>query len=182
MTRERLSFDELWHRIAPHVRAAVMRHRSRDAALAADDLVQEVRIRVWQVYRRDRNARFRASYYYTVVNSAIVDCLRRNRGTLAHAVRDEPEPGVDDDPVERIDHPDPGPDQRFDDELRARRLQAAIDALPADRARAMSLFLQGFTVPEIAELMNCDRNRAHNLTYRGMRALKSSMQDDKGEG
>ncbi|MDT8449861.1 MAG: sigma-70 family RNA polymerase sigma factor [Wenzhouxiangellaceae bacterium] len=181
MAPERLSFEELWRRIAPHVRAAVTRHRSRDAALAADDLVQEVRIRIWQVYERDRNARFRASYYYTVVNSAIVDCLRRHRGTLAHAVRDEPEPGEADDPLERVDNPEPGPDQRFDDELRARRLQAAIDALPADRARAVSLFLQGFTVPEIAELMNCDRDRAHNLAYRGMRALKSSMQDNQGE-
>jgi RNA polymerase sigma-70 factor (ECF subfamily) len=171
---KRESFDDLWRRLRPHVRAAVARHPSRDAALGADDLVQEVRIRVWNVYRSDRNSDLRASYYYKVVGSAIVDCLRAHRGTLSHARR------ADDDAdgaVERIGATTDGPDAAFADTERAERLRAAIERLPKSRRDAVRLFLQGFTVDEIAELLGCDRNRAHNLTYRGTRQLKKDLSE-----
>jgi len=171
-------FDQLWKVLAPHVRAAVSRHRSRDVALAADDLLQEVRIRVWTVYSGDKNFRLKTSYYYKVVNSAIIDSLRSHRGTLAHSVRTETD-GEEDEPalIERIGGEEQGPDQVFDEQHRQARLLKAIRQLPADRRRAVTLFLQGFTVPEIAELLGCDRNRAHNLAYRGVRALKDLMGD-----
>jgi RNA polymerase sigma factor (sigma-70 family) len=158
------------------VRAAVSRHRSRDVALAADDLLQEVRIRVWTVYSGDRNSRLKTSYYYKVVNSAIIDSLRSHRGTLAHSVRTEHD-SEEDEPalIERIGGEEQGPDSAFDEQHRKAGLLEAIRQLPADRRRAVRLFLQGFTVPEIAELLGCDRNRAHNLAYRGVRALKELM-------
>ena len=176
----RLDFDQLWKTLAPHVRAAVSRHRSRDVALAADDLVQEVRIRVWTVYSGDRNSRLKTSYYYKVVNSAIIDSLRSHRGTLAHSVRSESDGGEDEPAlIERIGGEEQGPDSVFDEQRRKTRLLEAIRQLPADRRRAVTLFLQGFTVPEIAELLGCDRNRAHNLAYRGVRALKELLGTDK---
>jgi len=174
-------FDHLWKALAPHVRAAVSRHRSRDVALGADDILQEVRIRVWNVYSGDRNSRLKTSYYYKVVNSAIIDCLRSHRGTLAHSVRTEHD-GEEDEPalIERIGGEEQGPDSAFDEQRRKSRLIEAIRRLPAARRRAVTLFLQGFTVPEIAELLGCDRNRAHNLVYRGVRALKDLMGDAEG--
>lgn len=181
MTGERKveSFEALWRRMAPHVRAAVSRHRSSDAALGADDLVQEVRIRVWNVYRGDRNSRFRASYYYRVVNSAIVDCLRAHRGTLPHGIRadDDQESG---DALERVDSGVQAPDAVLERDRRGATLEAALDRLPTDRGRAVRLYLQGFTVAEIAELLGCDADRAHNLTYRGIRALKQGMKSNDG--
>lgn len=173
-------FDQLWQALAPHVRAAVSRHRSRDVALAADDLVQEVRIRLWTVFSRDRNSRFKTSYYYKVVNSAIIDSLRSYRGTLAHSVRTESD-GEEDEPglIERIGGEEQGPDKVFDEQQRQARLLEAIRQLPTDRRRAVTLFLQGFTVPEIAELLGCDQNRAHNLAYRGVRSLKELMSTDE---
>lgn len=169
-------FEALWHRLAPHVRAAVARHPSYDAALGVDDIVQEVRIRVWNVHAGDTNARLGTSYYYRVVNSAIIDCLRAHRGTLSHSRRAE-----DDDPdgaVEHIGSEESGPDARHEDELRRQRLRIAIARLPASRQRAVKLFLQGFTVDEIAELLGCNRDRAHNLTYRGVGMLKRHMNDE----
>lgn len=180
MTDERKieSFDVLWQRMAPHVRAAVSRYRSSDAALGADDLVQEVRIRVWNVFRGDRNSRFRASYYYRVVNSAIIDCLRAHRGTLPHGIRTEDEePGGE---LERVDSDVEAPDAALERLRRSEALEAALGRLPKDRGRAVRLYLQGFTVAEIAELLGCDADRAHNLTYRGIRALKQQMKSNDG--
>ncbi|MDT8410402.1 MAG: sigma-70 family RNA polymerase sigma factor [Wenzhouxiangellaceae bacterium] len=177
--RARRSFDQLWTRISGHVRFAVSRHRSSDAALAADDLTQEVRIRVWEVYRRDRNSSFNASYYMKVVNSAIIDSLRRHRGTLAHSIREENDDGIG--LVEQIDSDEPGPDARMESGLQQARLMVAIEQLPAARGKAVALYLQGFTVAEVAELLKCDENRAHNLTYRGIRDLKKMMGENHDE-
>src|SRR6056297_4206576 len=175
------SFEVLWRRLAPHARAAALRYRSRDAALGTDDLVQEVRIRVWEAYRGHSNSRFNASYYYKVVNSAIIDCLRAHRGTLAHSIRSESD-GEEDEPalIERLGGEEQGPDSVFDEQQRRARLLEAIRQLPADKRRAVTLFLQGFTVPEIADLLGCDQNRAHNLAYRGVRMLKELMVDANG--
>lgn len=171
-------FERLWSQIAGHVRAAVARHRSRDVAIAADDIYQEVRIRVWEICQRDNNSSLNTSYYMRVVNSAIIDSLRRHRGTLAHSVRDYGTEG--DDIIERIDGKQPQPDEHVHVIERGLRLRAAIAQLSPDRARAVALYLQGFNAAEIAELMQCDKHRAHNLAYRGARELKQKMaQDDE---
>lgn len=173
-----LDFETLWRKLAPHVRVAVLRYRWADAALGPDDLVQEVRIRVWEVLQRDRKSMLGASYYVKVVNSAIVDCLRKHRGTLAHGIRDVGEPELD--PLDQLQAETPAPDDVMQREADGVRLQVALDALPSDRRRAVALFLQGFTIAEIAELLNCDTDRAHNLTYRGVRALKQGMSSNDG--
>ena len=176
-------FDALWAKMAPHVRAAVFRHRWGDASLAADDLVQEVRIRLWQVMSGDRKSSRNASYYYKVVNSAIIDCLRRHRGTLPHGKREfgPPDAQPDQEPVNTVASDTPAPDRTVLDADRADRLRSALARLPKDRSRAVRLHLQGFTVTEIAELMGCDYDRAHNLTYRGVRALKQGMKGQSDE-
>jgi len=174
--QQRPGFENFWREIAPIVRAAVVRHPSRDAALAADDIEQEVRIRVWKVYCGDRKNRLGTSYYYRVINSAIIDALRAWRGTLAHAQRaEENELG---DPLTRIDSEQPTPDEAIERSEKSARLMARVDGLPDAQRRAVALFLQGFTVPEIAELTGCDENRAHNLTYRGIRLLKQRMKPE----
>ncbi len=170
----RPGFEEFWRTIAPIVRAAVVRHRSRDAALEADDIEQEVRIRVWKVYCSDRKDRLGTSYYYRVVNSAIIDALRAWRGTLAHSRRAEE--NALGDPLTSVESDRPRPDQAIERGEKSARLLTQLQSLPDAQRRAVTLFLQGFTVPEIAELVGCDENRAHNLTYRGIRLLKQQMQ------
>lgn len=165
-------FETLWRALAPHVRIAALKRRSADPSLGVDDMIQEVRIRVWQVYSRDRKSVLRASYYYKVINSAIIDALRAHRGALAHSARAHDDDG---DPLDRIEADEPAPDRALDDDKRRAALNDALAALDDDQRRAVGLFLQGFTVPEIAELMHCKRDRAHNLTYRGIRALKKRM-------
>ena len=98
-------------------------------------------------------------------------CARR--GTLSHAT-----PAAEADAegvVKRLGAPDGSPDAAFAEAERAERLQAAIQRLPESRRQAVRLFLQRFAVDEIAELLGCDRNRAHNLTYRGTRQLKQDL-------
>jgi RNA polymerase sigma factor (sigma-70 family) len=133
-------------------------------ALAADDLLQEVRIRVWETCQRDNNSSFNTSYYMRVVNSAIIDSLRKHRGTLAHSVRAYG--NEEQDMLAELGADEPGPEQLLDH---------ALQRLPKARAQAVALYLQGYNAEEIAGLMKCDRHRAHNLAYRGVRELKQLL-------
>lgn len=55
------------------------------------------------------------------------------------------------------------------------QLDEALATLSEDRRVAVTLFLQSQTVPEIAELLNCNRKRAANLEYRGMDDLRKEL-------
>ncbi|MEQ1504258.1 MAG: sigma-70 family RNA polymerase sigma factor [Myxococcota bacterium] len=52
---------------------------------------------------------------------------------------------------------------------------AGLQTLVDDRRRAVTLYLQDHTVPEIAELLGWDRKRASNCVYRGLADLRDHL-------
>lgn len=54
-------------------------------------------------------------------------------------------------------------------------LVGCLSDLNPDRRRAVTLYLQDHSVPEIAELLGWDRKRASNLVYRGLDDLRSAL-------
>jgi RNA polymerase sigma-70 factor (ECF subfamily) len=118
----------------------------RDAQ-EAQDMTQEVYLRVWQALPRFRGeARFTTWLYRIAVNT----CLnRRRRLRLELRVVD------DATLLERL--PEPGADPQrtvLDDEARA-RLRAAVDALPDKYRLVVTLFYgQELSYVEIAELLS----------------------------
>ena len=53
---------------------------------------------------------------------------------------------------------------------------AAVHGLSDDRRRAVTLYLQDHTVPEIADLLGWDRKRASNCVYRGLADLREVLE------
>lgn len=58
------------------------------------------------------------------------------------------------------------------------RLLTALESLPSERRRAVTLYLQDHGVPDVAELLGCDRKRASNLVYRGLADLRDALRAD----
>jgi RNA polymerase sigma-70 factor (ECF subfamily) len=52
----------------------------------------------------------------------------------------------------------------------------AVQALSEDRRRAVTLYLQDHTVPEIADLLGWDFKRASNCVYRGLGDLRRALE------
>ncbi len=134
-----------------------------------DEVLQDVRIRLWRAASAPGGVRFtNAHYVYKVVVSASLDLVRKRRRHRARLVN--------------LDLVDPGVlpiDARTDALIEANALghavQQALLDLPPDRREAVRLGLQGHDRFEIARLKGWSVARARNLLYRGLADLRSLL-------
>ena len=67
------------------------------------------------------------------------------------------------------------PDQAASDQQVGAALAAAIGELPERRRRPLQLYLQGFTIPEVAELCGLTFDAGRKLVYRGLDDVKARL-------
>jgi RNA polymerase sigma factor (sigma-70 family) len=169
-TRFETLFDEHEARLR-----AFLRSRFRDLpGVGVEDLMQELRLRLWQALERETTIEQPASYLMQAAVRVMIDAQRRA------AVR-QPEGGfvelVPDDapPPETSDGQPPAPDDEVERRQSLARLQSALAALAPDRARMVRLYLQGFGAVEIARMTGWTEPRCRNLLYRGLADLKAEL-------
>ena len=124
---DRGAFVQLFQHFAPRLKG-YLRRQGIEAA-AAEDLAQDVMLRVWRSAASfDPTKGSVAAWVYTIARNAQIDAFRRERHPVvefeeAHAAAD----------------PDPAPDQALIERRRAVRVRAAMQALPADQAQVVEL-------------------------------------------
>jgi len=160
--------DAIAERIRIDVALAIRKVCPRWLRDQADDLTQIATSRVLDRIRATEHlVEFSHGYLYRAVCSALIDEIRKRR-----RLREVPIDHTN-DRAETIacDHPE----SRF----RRRELRAAImrclPKLMTTRRRAVMLHLQGHSIKESACILECDRRRADNLTYRGLADLRSCL-------
>lgn len=158
-------------RFGQRVRQQIAQHRLDRHGIEADDIEQEVRIRLWHTLQRDPNALLPASYIQRTVMSVLVDAVRR-----AEVRPTEPLPEADAPAeAELVDARQCAPDRMAEDRQVGDALAKAIGELPARRRRPLQLYLQGFTVPEVASLCELTFDAARKLVYRGLDEVKAQL-------
>jgi RNA polymerase sigma factor (sigma-70 family) len=166
------ALQALLARYARRVRLQIQSHRLDRHGIDADDIEQEVRIRLWRALQRDPNAVLPASYIQRVVLTVLVDAVRR-----AEARPSEPLPEFE---GAELDLPGTGgmrPERQAIDTERMARIGEAIAAIPARRRQPLQLYLQGFTLPELAPLCGLTADAARKLVYRGLDELKQRLRE-----
>lgn len=143
-------------------------------AACADDLVQMALLRVLHVRRNSEgNAHFSTSYLRKVAYSALVDEIRRCRQRREVPIEDEAgeiEPGAE--RVSRI----PDPEEQSTGRETGKAIRDCLGRLISPRRRAVTLYLQGHTVPEIGRLLGWSDKKADNLVYRGRTDLRECLE------
>ena len=147
------------------------RRLARQTGLGADDLddlLQEVRIRLWRALGTPERIReARALYIHRAVASAALDLLRRRR-----ARREVP---IDEDGA-----PEPAAPGGADRELDRRELDAAVgravDSLVESRRVVVRLYLAGHQREEIAAMLGWSEPKTRNLLYRGLADLREALE------
>jgi RNA polymerase sigma-70 factor (ECF subfamily) len=138
-----------------------------------DDLVQTAFIRVMQVIEaKARSAdegegikALQASYLYKVAYSALVDEIRR--------VRRRRETGLEDVTVEPIERSDP--ERTASSSEIAGAIRDCLSRLKEERRLAVTLYLQGHSVPSAARVLDWTAKRTENLVYRGLAELRQCL-------
>lgn len=139
----------------------------------AEDVAQEAMLRLWRIAPDWRGGEARVTtWLYRVTVNLCTDRLRRSgRGVALDAVP-EPEDAA------------PGAAAGLIEADRLAALDAVLLALPERQRQAVVLrHLEGFTNPEIAEIMGIGVEAVESLTARGKRALAAALsgqRDDLG--
>jgi len=161
---------------ADMVRRVAWRHRLADADV--DEVMQEVRIRLWKSHGAagaagsEQIQRAPASYVYRTAVSAALDLLRRRRTQRAGATVSLEDEGVADSAAT---HEARGPDTELEASELAEQVARAIETIPASRRPAVRMYLAGYPREEIASLMGWSEAKTRNLLYRGLADLRERL-------
>jgi len=147
----------------------VARTRGLDPS-EVDDIIQDVRIRLWKAHPTGENlATLTASYFVRVVTSAVVDHLRRKR-RHGHASLDDASQGTQ---VPEALHVAPA--DLAEREALAQRLRQALDTLAPNRRVLVLLHLEGYTREDMSSMTGWTEAKVRNLLYRGLDDLREAI-------
>src|SRR6478672_8756442 len=139
------ALDAVVSRFADMVRNVGWRHRLSDADV--DEVIQQVRIRLWQARGDSEQIRQSpASYVYRTAVSAALDLIRRRRARRADVTisLDVPEAAL---PSRRDPH------HELEYSELSQQVAAAIGEIPASRRPVVRMYLAGHPREEIAEVL-----------------------------
>ena len=135
---------------------------------------QEADKRLRNVIPSDRSLTDLASYIYRVAVTATLDAVRQvktNRQKQPAAAEEGEDNGMN--------SPAPGRDKSVETlaqaEEVAQKVREALGFLIESRRRAVGLFLEGFTIREIADLMSWSELKTRNTLYRGFKDLRRQL-------
>jgi len=133
-----------------------------------DDLLQDIRIRIWKVcVHNNNNIRNYQAYIKKIVNSVVVDEIQKSRKAIKA--------------LEFYNHGSLNRDYYCRERNVAHKenfketLIHSLNGLKRSRRKVLHLYLSGFTVEEIAELHNWSLGKTNNLFYRGLKDLKNIL-------
>jgi RNA polymerase sigma factor (sigma-70 family) len=145
-------------RFGAMVRHVGFRHRLAGADL--DEMLQDVRIRIWRALETgEKISAVSPSYLYRTATTAALDLIRRRR---PHR-----EQSLDETPVASLTLPAP------DD---TEEIARAVSFLGEGRRQVVRMYLAGYAREEIASLMGWTEARTRNLLYRGLADLRQRLQ------
>jgi len=157
---------------------AVDRVCPRWMADRADDLVQVALMRVMEIQRKkEGTAEFSAFYLKKAAYSAMIDEIRRLRRRQEVSLEgsgEEEDSGAGSgvyDPAA----PAPDPERASVGRQVGRAIRDCLGRMVSPRRHAVTLNLQGHSVPEIGRLLGWTAKKAENLVYRGMSDLRGCL-------
>lgn len=164
-----LALEAALTRFGTMVRQVGRRYRLDESGL--DEVMQEVRIRLWRARgTSEQVGETNTSYVYRTASSAALDILRRRRSHQA-----DRHDAIDDGPVAVLAAPEPDPLRALEGSELAERVDRAIEAIPASRRPAVRMHLAGYPREEIADLMGWTEAKTRNLLYRGLADLRERL-------
>jgi RNA polymerase sigma-70 factor (ECF subfamily) len=140
----------------------------------AQDIAQAALIKVMAAEQRAEGERpLTAFYLHRAAHSALVDEIRRRKRRPEIPLEGSMEQGDQGPRFEPRAHGDPESNASFR-ELGAAVRECLLGA-KRDRRLAVTLYLQGHSVPEVARILGWDAKRTDNLVYRGLADLRQCL-------
>jgi len=165
-----IALDQVLQRFAERVKFIGVQHGLQGSDV--DDLVQEVRLRLWKALESDEKILAApASYIHRTAVSAALDVLRRRRARRETAVRLSRPSGL------ALLGEAPSADRMMEELELQQRVAGAVDELIPARRSVVRMYLAGYGREEIADLLGWTEPKTRNLLYRGLADLREKLTD-----
>jgi RNA polymerase sigma-70 factor (ECF subfamily) len=137
-----------------------------------DDLVQAAVMRVMQIIAKstgqsEGDPPLTPSYLYKVAYSVLIDEIRRERRRS--------ETSLEEEAVAQQVMTENDPERLAASHELGRGIQDCLTRIKRERRLAVTLHLQGHSVPEAARLLDWAVKRTENLVYRGLADLRECL-------
>ncbi|MFA6428717.1 MAG: RNA polymerase sigma factor [Candidatus Buchananbacteria bacterium] len=141
--------------------------------LDAEDVTQEVFLRVWRNLKRFSLDKKFKTWVLTIAKNAALDFLKKKKLPLATFLDDT---GQEISAAELLVDPKPLPDQIMDQAERQQQLEALMKFLkPIQRAVLVLHYQEGLTFQEIAELYAQPLNTVKSYHYRALVVIREKL-------
>lgn len=145
--------------------------------LDPEDIMQDVRIKIWNLIRSERTVYSHGAYIKKIINTSVIDQLRRLRRQDFLFLHEKQKR------IAELSRP-------YDHDKEAARKIAlkdsicmGVERLIRSRRQVIKLYLLGFSIQEISSYMGWSISKTRNLLYRGLADLRKYLkrQDDQNE-
>lgn len=164
------ALEALVQRFRVMVRSVSVRHRLPQEDF--EEIVQEVRIRLWRAFpSSEQISRLGASYVYRTATTAALDLMRRRRargGEITDSM---------DERTESFATLARSPHAQLESDQAVGGIMEAVDALIPPRRAVVRMFLNGYDREEIADALGWSEAKTRNLLYRGLADLRERLRE-----
>jgi RNA polymerase sigma-70 factor (ECF subfamily) len=166
--------DPRWVALAAMMARAVRRQCPPWLADQAEDIAQAALAKVLALDKAAEGKRPLTTFYlHKVAHSALVDEIRRRKRRREVSIDAPTEGGDEARPFEPRAQGDP--ESHASHRQLGLAIRACLAAATRDRRLAVTLYLQGHSVPEAARILGWDVKRTENLVYRGLADLRQCL-------
>lgn len=158
--------SQIIHKNRPLLRQLVQSLWTERGSFSADDLEQEIWLKLVRLMSNENNLQLNASYIRRVVNTTIIDTLRKL------AAR----PDANSSEAANASSPATTEDLNVDHQL-IEQIDEVIGSLGQNRSIAVRLHIQGYNSREIAKITGWSEAKARNLSSRGIKALRVKLNE-----
>jgi RNA polymerase sigma factor (sigma-70 family) len=157
----KLDSEQVFDRYRPLINSTLQKYNYRNYGIQYDDLIQEIRIKLWRAFQHDIDIHKISIYVKKVVDSVLIDNINNARKDL-YIYRH----------TELIY-------SEFHSLELENIIMESVGTLLESRRIVISLYLRGFSVNDIARILKWTKIKTYNLYIRGIRDLRSRL---KGQG
>jgi RNA polymerase sigma factor (sigma-70 family) len=157
-------------RFSGYIRANILKYNPRKFGIEIDDVLQDVKIRIWKILRCEKKIAHYSSYIKKIVNSSVIDQfrkLKREEGVYLFEKNRK---------IAESRQGSPGAALYAEMDLKD-LVGKAVDGLIESRRRVVKLYLLNMSIEEISLYFNWSKDKTRNLLYRGLNDLKKILKE-----
>ncbi len=160
-----------YNQLRKELKLAVRRVCPKELVDREDDLVQVGMIRVMDLRRKSKEDRkLNSAYYKRVAYTTVIDEIRRIRRKNEISFNGDAEDEI------QLTASNPNPEKQMEATQIGHGIRECLLRMITPRRLAVTLHLQGHSVPGAARLLGWSLKKTENLVYRGIKDLRHCLE------